>query len=44
MERLHFGLPDLRGRVPIHQGQGPGLTNHVMGERAGEEISYINIK
>src|SRR5687768_15143831 len=27
-----FGLPDLRGRVPIHQGQGPGLTNRTMGE------------
>jgi len=32
-----FGLPDLRGRVPVHQGQGPGLTNRVMGETAGEE-------
>ena len=33
----NFGLPDLRGRVPIHQGQGPGLTPRVMGEKAGEE-------
>lgn len=32
-----FGLPDLRGRVPVHQGQGPGLTPRVMGELAGEE-------
>jgi microcystin-dependent protein len=32
-----FALPDLRGRVPIHQGQGPGLTNRTMGEQAGEE-------
>lgn len=32
-----FGLPDLRGRVPIHQGQGPGLTNYVMGEMSGTE-------
>ena len=23
-----FGLPDLRGRVAISQGQGPGLSNH----------------
>ncbi|WP_413894719.1 phage tail protein [Pantoea ananatis] len=22
-----FGVPDLRGRLPIHQGQGPGLSN-----------------
>ena len=32
-----FALPDLRGRVPIHQGQGPGLSSYVMGQRAGEE-------
>ena len=32
-----FALPDLRGRVPIHQGQGPGLSNRVIGEMGGEE-------
>lgn len=32
-----FALPDLRGRVAIHQGQGPGLSPRVMGETAGEE-------
>ena len=32
-----FALPDLRGRVPIHQGSGPGLTPRVMGEAAGAE-------
>jgi microcystin-dependent protein len=32
-----FGLPDLRGRVPIHQGQGPGLTPRAMGELSGSE-------
>ena len=35
--RVTFGLPDLRGRVPVHQGQGPGLTNRTMGEASGEE-------
>ncbi len=35
--RVTFGLPDLRGRVPIHQGQGPGLTNRTMGEASGSE-------
>ena len=29
--RVNFGLPDLRGRVPIHVGNG-----HVQGEKAGE--------
>ena len=30
-----FGLPDLQGRMPIGQGQGPGLPEYVMGEAAG---------
>lgn len=33
----NFALPDLRGRVPMHFGQGPGLTPRVEGEQAGEE-------
>lgn len=32
-----FGVPDLQGRVPIHQGQGPGLSPYVLGQRAGTE-------
>lgn len=34
-----FALPDLRGRVPIHQGQGqnPSLTNRVLGQIGGAE-------
>lgn len=32
-----FGVPDLRGRLPIHQGQGPGLSNYVIGQKAGTE-------
>jgi len=35
--QVTFGLPDLRGRAPIHQGQGPGLTNRTMGELSGSE-------
>ena len=30
-----FALPDLRGRIPIHMGQGPGLTNRDLGETGG---------
>lgn len=30
-----FALPDLRGRMPIGQGQGPGLPFYTMGEVAG---------
>jgi microcystin-dependent protein len=33
-----FGLPDLRGRVPIHAGQGPTISqNYQLGELAGVE-------
>jgi microcystin-dependent protein len=32
-----FALPDLRGRVPIHAGQGPGLSNFFLGQAAGSE-------
>jgi microcystin-dependent protein len=31
-----FALPDLRGRAPIHFGQGPGLANRALGEGGGE--------
>jgi microcystin-dependent protein len=36
-----FGLPDFRGRVPIHAGQGPGLSNFVEGEMAGTENTSL---
>ncbi|KRA45204.1 tail fiber protein [Pseudoxanthomonas sp. Root630] len=32
-----FGVPDLRGRLPIHQGQGPGLSSYVIGQMSGSE-------
>ena len=32
-----FGLPNLQGRVPIHWGQGQGLSNYVIGQQAGAE-------
>lgn len=32
-----FGLPDFRGRVPVHQGSGGGLSPRVIGEMAGVE-------
>ncbi len=33
-----FNLPDLQGRVPMHSGQGPGLSqNYTIGEKAGVE-------
>jgi microcystin-dependent protein len=38
-----FGLPDLQGRVAIHQGQGPGISqNYVVGAEAGTETVTLN--
>ena len=35
--RSTFALPDLRGRAPIHTGQGPGLADRFIGESSGSE-------
>lgn len=32
-----FGLPDLRSRVPVNQGQGPGLSAYTPGQQGGSE-------
>jgi len=32
-----FALPDLQGSVPMHPGQGPGLSLHDLGEVGGSE-------
>lgn len=40
--RTTFALPDLRGRFPIHPGQGPGLTRRQVGERGGAEAVVLN--
>jgi microcystin-dependent protein len=35
--RTTFGLPDLRGRLPVHEGQGPGLSERRLGSNGGSE-------
>ena len=37
-----FALPDLRGRVAIHQGQGNGLSTYVIGQASGTENITLN--
>jgi len=32
-----FALPDLRGRAPVHVGQGPGLSQYDLGQVGGVE-------
>jgi microcystin-dependent protein len=38
-----FALPDLRGRAPIHQGTGPGLSPYVEGQVGGQESFTLNV-
>lgn len=38
-----FGLPDLRGRVPLGPGQGPGISNYTLGQMSGSETNTLNI-
>jgi microcystin-dependent protein len=35
--RTTFGLPDLRSRAPMHEGNGPGLSSRSLGQKAGAE-------
>ena len=37
--RITFGLPDLRGRAPLHDGgsAGPGLTRRRLGQTGGTQ-------
>lgn len=39
--RTTFGLPDLRGRLAIHAGQGPGLSPHNLGAKFGSENEIL---
>lgn len=39
----HFNVPDFRGRSPMGDGTGSGLTNRVFGTIAGEEIHVLSI-
>lgn len=41
--RTSFGLPDLRGRVPIGQGTGPGLPNYNWGQIGGAPTTTLTI-
>jgi microcystin-dependent protein len=38
-----FGLPDLQGRVPVHFGQGPGLSALNVGDKGGVESVALTV-
>ena len=41
--RTTFGLPDMRGRVAINQGRGPGLSDYRIGQKGGAETIVLNV-
>jgi len=41
--RTTFGLPDLRGRIPIHAGSGPGLSQRRLGAKGGSEKETLTV-
>jgi microcystin-dependent protein len=42
--RTTFALPDFQGRAPMQWGQGPGLTDRVLGESAGEPAVTLRVE
>ena len=41
--RSTYGLPDMRGRVPVQPGRGPGLRERRWGERSGTETTTLSM-
>jgi microcystin-dependent protein len=41
--RTTFGLPDLRGRLPMEQGSGPGLSPRRLGAKFGAENETLTV-
>jgi microcystin-dependent protein len=39
-----FAVPDLRGRLPIHTGQGAGMSVRTLGESGGAEEVTLNVQ
>jgi microcystin-dependent protein len=35
--KSNFALPNLQGSSPLHQGQGPGLSEYFLGESGGSD-------
>ena len=38
-----FALPDLRGRIPVHQGNGPSGVTYIQGESGGVESVTLTV-
>ena len=40
--RTTFGLPEMRGRVPMHPGNGPGLSDYRLVQKGGVQTVTLN--
>lgn len=40
--KTNFALPDLRQRIPMHAGTGPGLSPRDLGEQGGEAATTLS--
>jgi len=38
-----FALPNLQGRIPVHQGQGLGLSSYQLGSVGGEQAHTLTL-
>ena len=41
--RTTLGLPNLQGRMPMHPGRGPGLTQRALGEKIGSSTETLSV-
>ncbi|TCO70613.1 phage tail protein [Rhodovulum euryhalinum] len=41
--RTTFALPDLRGRMPVHTGAAPGLSQRPLGQKGGSETTTLTV-
>lgn len=41
--RTTFGLPDMRGRLALHAGSGPGLSPRRLGAKGGSENETLTV-
>ena len=39
--RTNFALPNFQDRVPVHQGQGPGLSTYEIGQAGGSATETL---
>lgn len=43
VEGQYYQLPDLRGRVPLGMGQGPGLSDYPIGKQVGGPYTLTSV-